>query len=145
MVERQSANPSGKFPDEHFSRAKPRADPPSIPSSRAESPIFLYLSTSEMAVARKSYLILGRLPSSPLMKSIQANHNVTHFPTSGVSRNDIIEQIARLPEKSFTFVLVVSEATHLYPLDRAIFAHLISSVSVKLEPVMTQLTWNTLL
>lgn len=76
-----------------------------------------------MAV-RKSYLIFGRLPSSPLMKSIQSKHNVTHIPTRAASRDDIIKQIAGLPEKSFTFVLAVSETQHLYPLDKALLGSL---------------------
>jgi hypothetical protein len=86
----------------------------------AESPM---LERSEMA-NRKSYLIFGRLPKSPLMKSIQSKHDVTHIPTRGVSRDVVLKQIASLPEKSFTFVCMLSETQPLHPLDKALFGSL---------------------
>jgi hypothetical protein len=86
---------------------------------RAESPIL----EASMA-ARKSYLIFGRLPKSPLMKSIQSEHDVTHIPTRGVSRDEVLKQIAALPKKSFTFVCMVSETQPLNPLDKTLFGSL---------------------
>ena len=74
--------------------------------------------------ARKSYLILGRLPNSPLYKSIQSHHSITHLPTKSLSRADIISQISSLPNKQYTFLLVLSEAQNLYPIDKNILGPL---------------------
>ena len=74
--------------------------------------------------ARKSYLIIGRLPSSPLFIQIQSKHSITHIATKSLSRSDLVKQISALPEKSYTFVLILSDAQHLYPLDKSLFGPL---------------------
>jgi len=76
------------------------------------------------STSRKSYLILGRLPTSPLFESIASQHSITHLPTKSLSRADIISQIHSLPSKHFTFVLVFSEAQSLYPIDKGILGPL---------------------
>jgi glyoxylate reductase len=58
------------------------------------------------------------------MQSIQSEHDVTHIPTRGVSRDEVLKQIAALPKKSFTFVCMVSETQPLNPLDRTLFGSL---------------------
>jgi phosphoglycerate dehydrogenase-like enzyme len=77
-----------------------------------------------MMTSPKSYLILGRLPSSSLFKSIQSKHHITHIPTRGVSRADVVAQISSLPNKSFTFVLVVAESQRVYPIDKTLLGPL---------------------
>jgi phosphoglycerate dehydrogenase-like enzyme len=73
---------------------------------------------------RKSLLIIGRLPCSPLFKCIQGNHAVTHIPTKGLSRTELATRLSSLSTKSYTVVLVVAETQHLYPLDKTLFSPL---------------------
>lgn len=71
-------------------------------------------------VRRKSYLIIGRLPTSALFASIQSKHDITHIPTRDLKRADVITRVSQLPQKSYTFVLFVGETQHIYPVDEAL-------------------------
>jgi len=73
---------------------------------------------------RKSYLILGRLPASKLFDCIKTRHSITHIPTTGSSRAEIIERISSLPEKSYTFLLVLAGARTAYPIDQELVGSL---------------------
>jgi glyoxylate reductase len=73
---------------------------------------------------QKTFLLLGQLPSSALFASIQAKYSITHIPVQSIPRSEIISQIAALPTKSFTAVLVFADAPHLKPLDKELFAPL---------------------
>jgi phosphoglycerate dehydrogenase-like enzyme len=81
--------------------------------------------------SRKSYLLIGRLPSSALFTSIQANHDVTHISAKQFTRAEMIEKIASLPQKSFTFVLLLRDAQHLYPIDKTLIGPLSIECFVK--------------
>jgi len=70
--------------------------------------------------ARKSYLIIGRLPTSALFTSIQSKHDITHVPTKDLKRADVIARISQLSQKSYTFALLVSETQHIYPIDETL-------------------------
>ena len=78
-------------------------------------------------LTQRSYLIIGRLPTSPLFKKIQSHHTITQIVTKSVSRAAIISQISALPRRHWTFVLIFSEAQHLYPIDR----DLLGSISIE--------------
>lgn len=67
---------------------------------------------------RKSYLILGRLPSSPLFDSIKSKYSIAHIPTKGLSRPEVISRISSLPQKAYTFVLILAESQHLFPINK---------------------------
>jgi phosphoglycerate dehydrogenase-like enzyme len=74
--------------------------------------------------SRKSYLIIGRLPSSPLFTSIQSKYDITHIAVKSLSRSDLIARISSLPSKSYTFVLILAETHHLNPFDKTLFGPL---------------------
>jgi lactate dehydrogenase-like 2-hydroxyacid dehydrogenase len=74
--------------------------------------------------SRKSYLILGRLPTSPLWHSIQSKYNITHIQTKSVSRIEIANKISSLPNKSYTFVCLFGESQHLYPINKELLGPL---------------------
>src|SRR5579871_3121070 len=73
---------------------------------------------------QKSYLLLGRLPASKLFDSIRAKHSITHIPTKGIPRNEIISQIQALPQKSYTCVAILSETQQLYPINKELLGSL---------------------
>jgi hypothetical protein len=70
--------------------------------------------------ARKSYLIIGQLPTSPLFTSIQSKHDITPIAAKDVKRADVVAQIAQLPQKSYTFALFVSDTQHIYPINKTL-------------------------
>jgi lactate dehydrogenase-like 2-hydroxyacid dehydrogenase len=73
---------------------------------------------------RKSYLILGRLPTIPLWTSIQAENSITHIQTKSLSRAEIASKISSLANKSYTFVLMFADSQHIYPLNKDILGPL---------------------
>jgi len=72
-------------------------------------------------VSRTAFLIIGRLPTSPLYKSLQAKYDITHINTKTMSREEFAKEIASLPNKSFNCAVVLQEAMQLYPLNKDLF------------------------
>jgi phosphoglycerate dehydrogenase-like enzyme len=74
--------------------------------------------------ARKTFLMIGRLPSSPLFESIRLNHSITHISSTAVSREDVISRLESLPNKSFTACLIFADTPHLRPYDKSLLGSL---------------------
>jgi phosphoglycerate dehydrogenase-like enzyme len=73
---------------------------------------------------QKSYLVIGRLPTSKLFETIKSKYSITHIPTRGISRGEIISQIHSLPQKSFTCAVILAETQHLAPINKEVFGPL---------------------
>lgn len=73
-----------------------------------------------MAV-QKSYLIIGRVRITKLFETLSSQYSITHIPTKGISRSELISQIHSLPQKAYTFALVLSETHHIAPFNKDIF------------------------
>jgi phosphoglycerate dehydrogenase-like enzyme len=73
---------------------------------------------------RRSYLILGRVPNSPLFEQINSRHTITHIATKALSRQEFKAKVAALPNKSYTFLLILGESQHLYPMNEELIGPL---------------------
>jgi phosphoglycerate dehydrogenase-like enzyme len=72
----------------------------------------------------RTYLILGRKPTSHLFDQIKSRHAITHIPTRNLSRPEFIAEVSALPNKNFTFLLVLGESQQLYPINEELVGQL---------------------